>query len=376
MFQQSTVREGKTELIVPDSSLREKVPPHDPAFFNPLGASKRNILVAIVAGYAANLGVKIVYGDPLAGVGAGSIRVCNEVGYVRRAYVNDLNPDAIELAKASAKLNRVYRKCSFSRYEANDFLSKHSGPRKRFDCIELDPFGSPAPFLESAVRACKIKGMVSATATDGAVLCGVYPEVCFRKYGSNSLNTEYCHEIAVRILYGALAFAAMRLNLGISPAFAHTTKHYAKINAIITAKPIPSSREIGHLSHCFSCGARAIDNTVIARCQECGKKTKPVGPLWVGELFDRQTVEKSLKFAPTKGSKQLLERALDEIGAPKTYFVIDKVCGNLGMPPPPLAKITNVLQKKGFRAVRTILNPRALRTDAPALRLKEILKST
>jgi len=127
LFQQSTVREGETELIVPDSSLREKVPPRDPAFFNPLGALKRDVLVAVVAGYAANLGLKIVYGDPLAGVGAGSIRICNEINSVRRVYINDLNPDAIELAKASAKLNGVYRKCSFSRYEANDFLSKHSG---------------------------------------------------------------------------------------------------------------------------------------------------------------------------------------------------------------------------------------------------------
>ena len=375
MFQQSTVREGETELIVPDSSLREKVPPRDPAFFNPLGALKRDVLVAVVAGYAANLGLKIVYGDPLAGVGAGSIRICNEINSVRRVYINDLNPDAIELAKASAKLNGVYRKCSFSRYEANDFLSKHSGPHKRFDCIELDQFGSPAPFLESAVRACKIKGMVSATATDGAVLCGVHPEVCFRKYGSNSLKTEYCHEIAVRILYGALAFAAMRLDLGISPVFAHTTKHYAKINAVINARPVPTSKEIGYVSHCFSCGARIIDNTVMARCLECGKKTKSAGPLWIGELFDRQIIEKSLKFAPTRKSKQLLAGALDEIGAPKTYFVVDKLCGSLGIPPPPLSKIIDVLQKNGFRAARTILNPKALRTDVTVLRLKEILKS-
>jgi tRNA (guanine26-N2/guanine27-N2)-dimethyltransferase len=361
--------------MVPDSSLKEKVPPRDPAFFNPLGALKRDLLVAIVAGYAAHLGSKIAYGDPLAGVGAGSIRVCNEVDYVRRAYVNDLNPDAIELAKTSAKLNRVYRRCSFSRYEANDFLSKHSGHHKRLDCIELDPFGSPAQFLESAVRACKIKGMVSATATDGAVLCGVHPETCFRKYGSSSLNTEYCHEIAVRILYAALAFAAMRLDLGISPVFSHTTKHYAKVNVIINAKPVATSKEIGYISHCSSCGARTVDKIIVDKCQECKKKTRYAGPLWIGELFDKQIVEESLKFAPTRGSKQLLEGALSEIGAPKTYFVIDKMCDNLGIPPPPLSRIIDILQRKGFMAVRTILNPRAIRTGATVIKLKEILKS-
>jgi len=375
LFEQSIVKEGKTEIIVPDSSLKEKVPPRDPAFFNPLGALKRDLLVAVVAGYAVNLGSKIAYGDPLAGVGAGSIRVCNEVDYVKRVYLNDLNPDALGLAKASAKLNGVYHRCSFSRYEANDFLSKHSGPHKRLDCIELDPFGSPAPFLESAVQACKIKGMVSATATDGAVLCGVHPEVCFRKYGSNSLNTEYCHEIAVRIIYAALAFAAMRLDLGISPVFAHTTKHYTKVNVVINAKPVPTSKEIGYISHCFSCGARTVDKIVIERCKECKKKTRYAGPLWIGELFNKQIVEKSLKFAPNKGSKQLLEGALSEITSPKTYFVIDRMCDGLGIPPPPLSRIIGILQRKGFIAVRTILNPRALRTNAAGTKLREILKS-
>ncbi len=374
MLQQSSYREGKTKLVVPPSSLTSKVPPRDPAFFNPLGVLKRDVMVALVAGYSRRIASEISFGDPLAGVGAGAIRVCKEAP-AKRVYINDLNPDAIELARASARLNGIYRKCSFSKFEATDFLSKHSGPRKRFDWVELDPFGTPAPFLESAIRACKIGGVISATATDGAVLCGVYPKVCFRKYGGYSLNTEYCHEIAVRILYGGLAFAAMRLDLGIEPAFVHTTKHYLRAYAIVTSRAVPTFSKIGYISHCFSCNSRHTSDEIETRCKECEKKARFAGPLWIGELFDKKIVHDSIDNAPSQASKELLEAAIAEVGAPPTYYVIDKLCDLVGMAPPSLSKITGELRRRGHVAVRTILNPKAVRTDADMKTMKKVVRS-
>lgn len=363
MREESILKEGNTQLIVPRSSLVQKVPPREPAFFNPLGALKRDILVALVAGYASKVGSKIEFGDPLAGVGAGSIRIAKEVKNTRRVYINDLNPKAISFARVSAKFNKIQTKCVFSKSEATSFLSRHSAPHERFDCIELDPFGTPSPFFESAIRACKIGGMISATATDGAVLCGVYPNVCFRKYGGYSLSTDYCHEIAVRILYGSLALAAMRLDVGISPIFAHTTKHYSKVYATINVKPVQTFSEIGHLSHCFSCGFRSIGNSLQA-CKECGRRTRGAGPLWVGQLFETELIRKSISHAPTKDSKLILEGALREVGSPATYFVIDKICDDLGLPSPALLDLVTILQKKGYTATRTILNQKGIKTDA------------
>jgi tRNA (guanine26-N2/guanine27-N2)-dimethyltransferase len=374
MLRQSSCREGKTELVVPSSSLTSKVPPRDPAFFNPLGVLKRDVMVALVAGYSRGIVSEISFGDPLAGVGAGAIRVCKETT-VNRVYINDLNPDAIELARKSAKLNRVYKKCSFSQFEATNFLSKHSGPRKRFDWVELDPFGTPSPFLESAIRACKIGGVVSITATDGAVLCGVYPRVCFRKYGGYSLNTEYCHEIAVRILHGGLAFAAMKLDLGIEPVFVHTTKHYSRAYAIVTSRAVPTFSKIGYILHCFSCNSRLINDEIETRCKECGKKARVAGPLWIGGLFNKKIIRDSIGNAPSKASKELLEAAIAEAGAPPTYYVIDKLCNLLGMAPPSLSKVIEELRRRGHVGVRTILNPKAVRTDADIRIMKEVIRS-
>lgn len=374
MLQQSSYREGKTELVVPPLSLTSKVPPRDPAFFNPLGILKRDVMVALVAGYSRETASETSFGDPLAGVGAGAIRVCKEAT-VKRVYINDLNPDAINLARKSAKLNGIYGKCSFSQLEATDFLSKHSGPRRRLDWVELDPFGSPSPFFESAIRACKIGGIVSATATDGAVLCGVYPKVCFRKYGGYSLKTEYCHEIAVRILYGGLAFAAMRLDLGIESVFVHTTKHYSRVYAMVTSKAVLTSSKIGYIVHCFSCNTRFTSDETETRCKECGKKTRVAGPLWIGELFDKKTIHDSIDSAPSRASKEILASAIAETGAPPTYYVIDKLCDLLGIAPPPLSKVIGELRRKGNEAVRTTLNPKAVRTDADIRIMKEVVRS-
>ena len=42
----------------------------------------------------------------------------------------------------------------------------------RFSVIDLDPYGSPTPFLDAAVQSTKEGGLMCITCTDMAVLCG------------------------------------------------------------------------------------------------------------------------------------------------------------------------------------------------------------
>ena len=42
----------------------------------------------------------------------------------------------------------------------------------RFSVIDLDPYGSPTPFLDAAVQSTKDGGLMCITCTDMAVLCG------------------------------------------------------------------------------------------------------------------------------------------------------------------------------------------------------------
>jgi tRNA G26 N,N-dimethylase Trm1 len=47
--------------------------------------------------------------------------------------------------------------------------------------VDLDPYGSPSVFLDSAVQSVADGGILMCTATDMAVLCGGNGEVCYSK---------------------------------------------------------------------------------------------------------------------------------------------------------------------------------------------------
>ena len=47
--------------------------------------------------------------------------------------------------------------------------------------VDIDPYGSPCTFLDSAVQCVRDGGLLMCTATDTAVLCGNHGEVCYAK---------------------------------------------------------------------------------------------------------------------------------------------------------------------------------------------------
>lgn len=51
-------------------------------------------------------------------------------------------------------------------------MYSHQSMEDRFDVIDLDPYGSPAIFLDGAVQAIRDGGLLLVTCTDMAVLCG------------------------------------------------------------------------------------------------------------------------------------------------------------------------------------------------------------
>lgn len=55
--------------------------------------------------------------------------------------------------------------------------------------VDLDPYGSPSVFLDSAVQSVADGGILMCTATDMAVLCGGNGEVCYSKYVNAHLTS-------------------------------------------------------------------------------------------------------------------------------------------------------------------------------------------
>jgi tRNA (guanine26-N2/guanine27-N2)-dimethyltransferase len=75
--------------------------------------------------------------------------------------------------------------------------------RNWFDVIDLDPYGSASPFLDSAMASIQKGGLVCITCTDLSCLCGAHPAQCHTKYNAFPIRAKYCHEQALRIVLAA-----------------------------------------------------------------------------------------------------------------------------------------------------------------------------
>ena len=69
----------------------------------------------------------------------------------------------------------------------------------KFDVIDLDPYGSMVPFLNSTLKAIKRGGLLCLTCTDSRVLCGSDRHKCFYLYRSGRGGNDMVQETGLRV---------------------------------------------------------------------------------------------------------------------------------------------------------------------------------
>jgi tRNA (guanine26-N2/guanine27-N2)-dimethyltransferase len=394
-FPTTVVKEGKVAVLVPKISIlfenyKAPAPSEAPVFYNPRMEFSRDVAVVALQAYQSIAGREISVCEPFTGCGIRGIRYAKEVDEVKSVTINDIDADAVKLARINVKKNSVEDQvATIGNADTNTFLALHFAPGKRFDVIDIDPFGSPAPYIESAIMALHDGGLIALTATDMAPLCGVHPQACLRKYGGKPLRTEYCHELSVRILLNSLAMIAARHEMGIHALFSHSTDHYIRVYAQVKhgAKQADSAiQRVGYALHCFSCFHHEVSSGITSflkkNCSECGKSLAVAGPLWVGELVDKEFCiqmrgklqKKNLRTK--KKLTMLLNTILGESDAPPLYYVIDRICDRFNLIIPSTASITQELKKRGYKVALTHFNLKGIKTDAPASVVREVLIDT
>ncbi|MCW3982890.1 MAG: tRNA (guanine(10)-N(2))-dimethyltransferase [Candidatus Bathyarchaeota archaeon] len=391
-FPSEIIHEGKVQVLVPNLKAygvvpSDYAPSKAPVFYNPVMEFNRDLSVLVFRAYQHMVNHEVSICEPLTSQGIRGIRYAIEVDKVFQVMASDINHHAYELAKHNIELNNVQNKIILKYGDANRLLSSNASPKKRFDIIDIDPFGTPVPYLDSAFRALKNKGLIAATATDLAPLCGVHAKACLRKYGGKPLRAEYCHELAVRLLAGCMAKIAAQHDIGIQFMFSHSTDHYIRVYAQIgygAKKADDSLKSVGYIMHCFSCMHREITYQPFGcpTCNECGAKMDYAGPLWTGSIADQGFVEQilaenqSIAFRNNAKISKLLTQIKNEAKAPATYYVIDKLSKKLNLPAPSNQVFLWALQKAGFQAMPTHFNTRGIKTDASALAMQKILRET
>ncbi|WP_406657273.1 tRNA (guanine(10)-N(2))-dimethyltransferase [Methanolobus sp. ZRKC2] len=369
------VKEGKTEVLVPVHEEGVSFPPSAaPVFYNPAMELNRDISVAAISVFSEKLSRRrnipledIRYLDALAASGIRGLRIANEVGV--HVTLNDWSEEAFDLIVRNIEHLGLQEKVDAVRKNANVLMHE-----KRFNIVDIDPFGTPAPFLAAASRSAV--HMLAVTATDTAPLCGAHLHSGIRKYSAIPFNNEYHAEMGVRILLGKIARELAVTDKYMNPMLSHATRHYVRTYLEIgngAKKADEILEHVGFISHCPSCGFREIYPGIAihtgSECPRCASEMLLAGPLWLGKLHDIEFCDDILKEiektepATKEQAKKIIEFCKDELDIP-TFYEQHLLCKKLGVSASGINDVINALKNQGFAASRTHFSGTSFKTDA------------
>ena len=342
------VKEGGVEIFVPKVN---KLTAKNPAFFNPVQVTNRDVSVLLAS---CLLKKEATVLDLLSATGVRAVRFAKEA-CLRNVFANDVNPTAAKLIKKNAAHNKA--KSKIFNLRAHEFLSRKYQLNQKiyFDYIDVDPFGTPVPFLDATVKALVPNGgIIAVTATDTANLCGVNVNACRRIYGAVPSHGELMHEIGIRILLKKIIEVGAQYDIALTPIFCHSTLHYMRV--YLRAES----------------GAKKADEIL----KNIGMY-QTAGPMWLGRLWDEKLVEKIFELALNKKNisaetKKLLFIILAE--SKINVFGFYDLAKIRFKQTPKINDVISRLHAAGFQAARTHFSESGVRTNADKKNFVSIIK--
>ncbi len=301
------------------------------------------------------------YLDSLSATGVRGIRAKLEAG--KEPFFNDISKKAVKVIKENLKINGIEAKVYCE--EAGALMRK-----EKFDHVDVDPFGSPAPFIDPACFSAK--KCMSFTATDTAALCGSAVKSCLRKYSCFVEKVEFYPEVGLRVLAGKIASEATKYDKAVEFFASWAKEHYYRIHVVVKRSPRLAAKiyeNYGYLIYCKKCLYREYinienKNNTKSCCPRCGEKLKVYGPMWLGNMKNAKgELSKVKKMDVDKKVKEFLIKLNEEIDVP-FYYNVHEVCKRLKVSPKPVDEIIEKLKEMGFEASKTVLSGNGIRTSA------------
>lgn len=344
------IREGQTKLEIPeDHSINGPGKRVGKVFYNRQMGFNRDVSVCLFP--ALDLKGRTAL-DAMAGTGARGVRIANEAEGGFDIWINDAVPEAYEIIERNIELNDLENASPINE-DLRCLLTK-----RVFDYVDIDPFGSPVPYLHSAIIGCKRNGILAATATDTAPLAGTYPKKCVRRYGARPLRCRFGHEVGLRILIGHIVREAAKYDRGVDPILCFYADHYFRVHLKMREGGGSADKSLdllGFIEYETETGRRTLS-----------KDPGPTnyGPLWIGPLFDPLilgSMESGIELAEPRRMEKMLETWRNELDIP-FFYDSDEVSAILGMSPPPLDAILEKLGERG-NVSRTHFSPTGFKTE-------------
>ena len=366
------VEEGSTKFFIPRQDASSHFPPGSASvFYNPRMEMNRDATVLFVAVTKPS-----EYLDAMGATGVRGIRVATECGIA--VTINDRDPRAFELIRR----NSEYQKSpiTVTCRNVHSLLAE-----RRYDSVDIDPFGSPAPFIDSAIRGCGRYLMV--TATDTAPLCGAHLRAGIRRYGAIPANNEYHTETGLRTLLAFIVRETVKYDRGIEPLFCYAKEHYIRAHFRLVNSAAAADKavaRIGFIFQCTRCPDRIEKTGLIPdslRCGECGAIMKPAGPLWLGAIQNLGVISAMKEALPvmtlhTARQLTLLLEMLGEELPTSSHYDYHTLAKVARVSPRPLLEVIQILRQRGRQASRAHYSGTALKTDATAGEIINILTDT
>ncbi len=350
----TSIVEGSTELFVP-LAISEKGPGkvQGRVFFNRQMAFNRDVSVAMF--HSVLRPRKCL--DAMAATGARGLRICNEVDGNFRFLLNDKDSLACEYIEENIRRNGL------DNAEAVNADLRCLLSDDMFDYVDLDPFGTPIPFVPAALQGMTRRGVLAITATDTASLSGTHPGKCRRRYMANSQRNPFLHESGLRIMIGTMVRMAAQEDKGVTPLLCYYADHYFRSFLRVkegAGAADASLEQLGFMSYDRVTGERMVGE---------GK----IGPLWLGPLIEKESIAQ-VKVPEGLACQERTEQYFDiwkeELDVP-FYYETNEIAAMLKLSPPGRDELLKSMASIG-RVSRTNFSPTGFRTDRP---LKEVLET-
>lgn len=367
-------------------------------------SAARSSAAASADGAAAS-GIRVL--DVMTASGLRALRYVKEVEQVAQVVANDMSTDAVAALRENIRRNGISESVIVpSTGDAIDVMHQSKPPDgQRFEAVELDPYGTAAPFLDSAMQCVAEGGLLMVTCTDLAVLCATYPEKCHANYGSYPLKAKYCHEAALRIVLSCMEGHANRHKKYIVPLLSVHINFYVRLFVRVYTSPAEVKRAPTKLAHVYQCsGCDTYSLQPIARiternghekivpgqgppvgreCEHCGRVHHVGGPIWSAPMHDQKFIAellgelsggKGAELASAKRLTGMLTSLLEELPDVPLFHQLSHMCGVLHVPAPTMLGAVSALMRQGYRVSRSHTDPNAIKTDAPNRALWDMLR--
>ncbi len=329
------IREGSVDIET--ISTFEKGPGTlSPGFYNRTMEISRDMTVALLG--AMKPGIAL---DSMAGTGIRGLRIAKETEW--QVVLNDKDPRNTEIEKRNASLNSLDIEVM-----RQDYFGAVSS--RKWDYIDVDPFGSPAGLVEAAVMNLKNNGIVGVTMTDTANLEGKTLSKGYRIYGSKSIHGKFSREVSTRI------FLKYVMERGASVGRA--------------GRPLLVIRD-GHFTRVFvqfKKGNKVADES-LRELKLVDVEGIEIGPLFTGRMYDPAVLERISTFPFSESSRKLFSNFRNE---DLMFLFYENSNGEREFKK---SKILETLQNSGFTAGNTNFSEKGIKTDASEDDYKKIVSS-